>query len=200
MGFVVLLVLLPLLSFAQTESDFEVRLTEDYKGVIITKYNGIMTDVVIPPTIQGFPVRQIGEASFSRSDRRLTSIVIPEGVTRIGESAFAGSALMSITIPEGVEIIDQRAFFYCPQFTTVNLPSTIKSIGILAFGVCKNITTINIPDTVVSIKFGTWGNGSQDLFGDGYENDSAAGRGGEKLSLQSQAVLRTRGYKGRFYQ
>jgi len=44
------------------------------------------------------------------SSEKLTSVTIPEGVTSIGETAFAGNKLTSITIPNSVTFIDKRAF------------------------------------------------------------------------------------------
>jgi len=44
----------------------------------------------------------------------LTSITIPNSVTRIGEEAFCDcSALTSVTIPEGVTSIGEAAFEDC---------------------------------------------------------------------------------------
>ncbi|MBR4943726.1 MAG: leucine-rich repeat domain-containing protein, partial [Clostridia bacterium] len=48
----------------------------------------------------------------------LTSIVISEGVSSIGEEAFAGcSSLTSIVIPESVAFINRAAFSRCKNLT-----------------------------------------------------------------------------------
>ena len=52
--------------FAQVapESDFEVTLTDDLTGAIITGYKGQGGNLIIPDTIQGFPVKEIGDQVF----------------------------------------------------------------------------------------------------------------------------------------
>ena len=56
--------------FSQTENDFEVTLTKDSEGVVITKYIGAMAKTItIPATMQDMPVRKIGESVFRRLGR-----------------------------------------------------------------------------------------------------------------------------------
>lgn len=63
----------------------------------ITKYNGTDTVVVIPPTINSWPVTKIGEAAF-QDNTTITSVTIPDSVTEIGANAFAGCTnLTSVT-------------------------------------------------------------------------------------------------------
>lgn len=63
----------------------------------ITKYNGTDTVVVIPSTINSWPVTKIGEAAF-QDNTTITSVTIPASVTEIGANAFAGCTnLTSVT-------------------------------------------------------------------------------------------------------
>lgn len=55
----------------------------------IKKYNGNDTVVVIPPTINSWPVTKIGEDAF-QDNTTITSVTIPDSVTEIGANAFAG--------------------------------------------------------------------------------------------------------------
>lgn len=55
----------------------------------IKKYNGNDTVVVIPPTINSWPVTKIGEDAF-QDNTTITSVTIPANVTEIGSNAFAG--------------------------------------------------------------------------------------------------------------
>ena len=80
------------------------------------------------------------------------SVIIPNGVTSIGENAFYGcSSLTSITIPKSVTSIGGWAFFDCNSLKSINIPDGVKSIGDCAFEWCNSLTNINIPDGVISI-------------------------------------------------
>ena len=70
-------------------------------------------------------------------------VVVPEGVTSIGNYAFIGcDTLTGIVIPEGVTKIGYCAFNNCENLTSVVLPSTLESLGKDAFSYCDNLTNI----------------------------------------------------------
>ena len=108
------------------------------------------TDVVIPATYNGFPVKAIGDRAFSNKSQ-ITSVTITDSVTSIGESAFSNcSGLTSITIPDGVTSIGDSAFNYS-NLTSVVIPDSVTSIGSRAFSHCSSLTSITIGDSVTSI-------------------------------------------------
>ena len=59
------------------------------KTVTITKYTGTESTVILPNTINSWPVTKIGEAAF-QDNTTITSVTIPASVTEIGSNAFAG--------------------------------------------------------------------------------------------------------------
>ena len=117
------------------------------KGVLFRyKVESGVTEVVIP---EG--VTRIGDGAFWGCSS-LTSIVIPEGVTSILNRAFARcSSLTSIVIPEGVTSIRDWAFSDCSALTHIVIPESVTSIGIWAFSGCSALTRIVIPESVTSI-------------------------------------------------
>lgn len=67
------------------------------KTVTITKYTGKESTVILPSTINSWPVTKIGEAAF-QDNTTITSVTIPDSVTEIGANAFAGCTnLTSVT-------------------------------------------------------------------------------------------------------
>ena len=75
-----------------SEKDFEYAINSD-GGIVITQYIGKSgtTEIVIPDTINGTPVKVIGHGAFSISG--VTSVVIPKGVTKIKGYAFRQKGL-----------------------------------------------------------------------------------------------------------
>lgn len=60
----------------------------------------------------------------------ITSVVIKDGVTSIGQWAFAYCAnLSSITIPKSVTSIENWAFDGCKMLTSIIIPNGVTSIG-----------------------------------------------------------------------
>ncbi len=119
----------------------------------------IITDVVIPKTIDGTAVTAIGDYAFGMSGTGtgLTSVVIPEGITVIGQEAFAYNQLTSVVIPEGVTTIDFDAFYHVP-LKNVYLPESLEEIGQEAFGQTQ-LTSVVIPANVKRMRYGIFGNG-----------------------------------------
>ncbi|MDR0920167.1 MAG: leucine-rich repeat protein, partial [Oscillospiraceae bacterium] len=106
---------------------------------IIINYKGSATDLVIPDTIQGQEV--VGIANAFTNKLALKSVIIPEGVTSIGDSAFTGcTSLETVVIPEGVISIGNNAFAQCLSLKTVVIPESVTSIGGDAFGACIALT------------------------------------------------------------
>ena len=82
----------------------------------------------------------------------LTSIVVPDGVTSIGENAFqCCRGLTSAVIGNSVTSIGKQTFYECNALTSVSIGNGVTSIGDEAFKYCFNLASVNIPDGVISI-------------------------------------------------
>jgi hypothetical protein len=135
--------------------------------------NGLKS-IVIPSATE------IGDNAFSNCTS-LTSVTMPNNVTKIGDNAFSGcKSLASVTIAEGVTQIGEQAFSSCTSLTTFTIPDSVKTIAKEAFENCKSLTTV----TISPIKR-TW-IGSRSFYQC------------PKISLSSQAALRAAGYTGEF--
>lgn len=75
-----------------------------------------------------------------------------EGQTVIPQNYFLGNKKLSeVVIPEGIIEIGQNAFGHCINLKSVILPSTLKTIGSQAFQGCTSLTNITIPESVKTI-------------------------------------------------
>ena len=83
---------------------------------------------------------------------QVKSVVIEDGVTRIGISAFKNcDALTDVTIPGSVIRIEDYAFSDCSALTSVTIPDGVTYIGSYAFSDCDSLASVTIPGSVTKI-------------------------------------------------
>ena len=105
---------------------------------------------------QVVPVRGI-DIHAIKNNSTLKTLVIEEGVKKIGNSAFSNcSNLTTVTIGNGVETIGESAFYQCSSLATISIPESVTSIGMQAFYQCKKLESIVIPDKVQKIEESTF--------------------------------------------
>ncbi|MEE0265346.1 MAG: leucine-rich repeat protein [Acutalibacteraceae bacterium] len=133
-------------SYTDEYGTWNCKLTNDGTGYIITGYDKSKTEIVIPSTIAGRPVLEIGDYAFS-SYRWITDVTIPEGITHIGKNAFERcESLSKVTLSDTVTHIGVEAFFSCYSLTGITIPASVISIGKYAF-FCNAMTSIDVsPD------------------------------------------------------
>jgi len=103
-----------------------------------------LTSVIIPNTITW-----IGDGAFQQCID-ISTITIGSSVTSIGESAFNGcSRLVSITIPESVTSIGIYAFGGCTRLNSVSIGNSVVGAGM--FAGCTNLTSVVLSESVTSI-------------------------------------------------
>ena len=106
---------------------------------------------------------EIPGAAFGCSDAKhymtnLKSIVIPEGITKIGQRAFAGNNFSEINIPSTVTEIGAYAFStkeYLTDPCTLTLPEGLTTIGSYAFR-NKVVVEVMLPTTVKKLNKNTF--------------------------------------------
>lgn len=121
----------------------------------LTTYGQKQTEIIIPETIEGYPVTAIqtipdGSSVFSEAEN-LAHVTIPDSVTTIGSYAFSGcSNLASITIPENVTSIGNWAFERCTSLSIVTVKcNTPPRPGYILFSSCPELKTIIVPESSV---------------------------------------------------
>ena len=84
------------------------------------------------------------------SNKSFNRLVIGEGITSIGNSAFYDTVCYEVTLPASMRTIGKRAFYNCSSLETLNWQDGIMTIDEYAFYNHK-LGTINLPETVRSI-------------------------------------------------
>jgi hypothetical protein len=122
-------------AFAQTTADFSVELTADGSGVLIKRYLGKVLTVKVPDTFEGLPVKEIGKNAFNGADvANITSVVLPQGLKKIGENAFIYQVkLASVVIPNSVIEIGNEAFRQCSALKSIDIPDSVTTLGTSVF-------------------------------------------------------------------
>lgn len=133
--------------------------------VTIIDYTGSENgELVIPSELDGRAVTGIGEKAFYEED--MTSVILPESVTYIGDEAFyfcsklrkllisenvtyigdyafAGCRLTDFVIPEGVQYIGDAAFCYT-EMSSVTIPDSVTAMGENPFYACTSLKSFNV--------------------------------------------------------
>ncbi len=80
------------------------------------------------------------------------SIVIADGITKIGYQEFSGyESVTSVSIADSVKEICYDSFRYCSSLKEIKLPKNLEIIGVEAFNNCTSLEEITIPASVYFI-------------------------------------------------
>ncbi len=123
-------------------------LSQDGNGTLTISGSGAMDDwdwdakpEVIPPW-----------AALGSYARDLIYLNVEDGVTHIGDDAFAGCRYLArAVISDTVTSIGNDAFYGCSTLWDLKLPAKIDSIDEYAFHNCTSLGSIALPDTLTHI-------------------------------------------------
>jgi hypothetical protein len=190
---------------ANPASDFSYDLTKDGKGILIKGYTGGPGKVVVPAKIEDIPVTEIGAGVFNGESTSLnmnavmredwlnsvnskenknagiTSITLPNTVTKIGYKAFANTAITKFDMPDSVTLLDTQygdsdifegckqlaeitfsdniellpglATFSLPALKKVKLPKKLKAIGDYALSGCPELSELILDNGITSLQW-----------------------------------------------
>ena len=101
-------------------------------------------------------ITELGDFLFEEIG--ITSMVVPEGVKKIGHRVFDNcSELQSVTLPSTLESLGYNVFQNCTSLTSIELPSGLTEMGEAVFIGCENLTSIKVPGGVEVIEKYTFG-------------------------------------------
>ena len=108
-------------------------------------------------------VTKIANNAFQKEDNgepyQLTTIIVGDRVTEIGNSAFRHCArLRTVDLPEGITRIENGTFDGCVRLQNIEIPEAVTSIGVGAFSNCMKLYTVILPERVNSLGNAAFGN------------------------------------------
>jgi len=191
----------------QAEIDAEVVKIQTALDLLVVKPStGIVWGDNITENIEGDTLTLSGTGAmndFTASENQnklpdlgVTRVVIGEGITSVGLSAFVVNGLTSVEFPNSLLIIG-RDSFNSNDLTSIEIPSNVTNINAFAFR-DNNLTSITIPLSVVRLSdYSFYGNpitsitmersdteignkflnSTNDYFRDAYTNIDAGGAG-----------------------
>jgi|GEM_PF-1713852 len=137
--------------------------------VVVTKYTGTSAIVNIPQSFEGINVVKLGERSF-RENKFIKTVIIPNTVTTIGidgwfpPGAFQNSTLEEIVLPDSVTFLGCSTFAGCKSLKKVTFPKNFTLIPDWCFdGAFQGnpITSFELPDGIKRIEhYAFWGVGA----------------------------------------
>ncbi len=78
-------------------------------------------------------------------------IVLPDGITEIADETFFGTKIKSIVIPEGVKKIGRGVFENCFELEDVWLPTTLQELGARCFLDCHKLRHLDLGKKLTTI-------------------------------------------------
>lgn len=123
---------------------------EDFRYNIYTYYVEISeclstkSNIVIPDTIQGYPVYKICANAFA-NQTTFTSLTMTNNIIEIGANAFDGCTnLESVALSNNLEIMGSNAFSECESLKEINIPGSLIEIPSGAFSGCSRLLSVKI--------------------------------------------------------
>ena len=96
-------------------------------------------------------VTRIGAYCFQYC-KALESVTLPSTLKEVGTRAFENcSVLPSIALPDGMEVIEAYAFNGCTALETVGHPSALRSLGHSSFAGCTSLKSFTLTDQITTI-------------------------------------------------
>lgn len=124
---------------------------------IIACKDQLPAEIVFPSYIDGKKVVSIGSAVLGAAKTkgaerlRVESVHLPQGITSIGSSVFAGcKALKEVVLSKGLSSIGDNAFQNCKALTNISIPDSVSYIGSGAFS-GSNIQSIVLPGGIGNV-------------------------------------------------
>ena len=120
----------------------------DVEWMISQYEDGVLTDWTLTISGEGempdFEGTGDPVCPWENEKQKIKKVIIEEGVTNIGKSAFRGcSELAEVHISKTVKKIGISAFQDCTALTQIDIPDSVNSVGSFAFIGCTRLTEVH---------------------------------------------------------
>lgn len=133
--------------------DFEYSAGNEYSPYVnIEKYIGTDPIVVIPETIDGYPVTTVSNGGLATENSIVKGIKIPSGVTELSQT-FNCNESLQIVLADGVEKVKDGTFNFNSNLKYIDLGDNLKEISPSNFFFSVEI---HIPESVAELECTFW--------------------------------------------
>jgi len=152
----VVLAALSLMAETETVDGYTWTYRTSGSGVEIFNNNSVAVSpqptgsLMIPSILGGKPVISIGRFAFGGCSK-MTHVFLPSSILSIGEAAFFRTGLVGIVIPAGVSTIGDYSFAMCDNLKKVIIPHTVTTVGNAVFHMCGSLEYVSICNGVLEI-------------------------------------------------
>lgn len=139
----------------------------DSGNATIVRYNNFTAEeIIVPDTLDGYPVTAVGDFAFSAVSEvgeswgntvitysyNYKKITLPASVKTIGRYAFAENKnLQEVILPEGLTDFNYCAFMNCKNLNKINIPDGVECLPDALFMGCSKLKTLELPDGIKAI-------------------------------------------------
>ena len=133
-----------------SEQTIPYEYTVSDEEVTITKYLGSDETVNVPAEIDGKPVVAMAIGAFAKNEV-IKTVVLPDSIKTIGQSAFAGCANLERINVENVTSFGPYAFFECAALKNVEFNDTIETLPVYLFSECSSLESVKLPKALKAL-------------------------------------------------
>ena len=105
--------------------------------------------MTLPRYVNGIKITAVADSAFMRRD--IEELVIPEGIAKLGNQAFACNRSLKKLTVQGKTDLGEGTFYNCDALETVNLNDNITEIPDMIFLECSSLTTLKLPSKLERI-------------------------------------------------
>lgn len=144
-------------SSEETESNslWKYTVNSDGKTATLTGcYERLMGVVTLPRYVDGIKITAVADSAFM--EQNIEELVIPEGIAKLGNQAFAFNRSLKKLTVQGKTDLGTGAFYHCDALEIVNLNDNITEIPDRTFLECASLTTLKLPSKLERIGYGAF--------------------------------------------